>query len=742
MSTQFWHLSPGGLGLRPLDPGAVVLWIAVALCAVWVARRTYQATVPSLAPRRRRLLVLLRAGSLVLLLFLLLEPRLVSHRETVVDPTLLLLVDDSASMAIVDEEEGSRLEAARLRSARVENALRTRFPSVRIRRAAGSRRVRVAGPWDFDAARGEGTDLRSLLVSAQQRHLDDNLRGIVLFSDGRNTGRAGGGRGVDLPIFAVALGDSAGSSDLRLDRLRHPAVVRRGDRLEIRGEVVVQSAQPGSTRVEIRREGELLDAQDLSWVPGTGRQPFHFVVEADSLGWQRLEVVVEPVAGEILTQNNRLQVAYEVQKDRLRVLFYALQPSWDTHFLRRVAQRDPRFDFLVAYRGADGMRVAAAGSTLVWPLGTQEVEDVDLFVAASLSDYARLSQEVPLSQLVEAGSGLWVLGANAVGPGLPRLSEGQSALLPLRPRGRWRWTTGEYRAEVAVEGRSSPLLEWPPSVGEVDARLAKLPPMDRALGPLDPAPDAEVVLQMRSGPWTQPLLALRTEGQGRIAMWSAAPLWPWSFWRLGQGDNEELFAVLMQNLMAQLAEGSSRDRLRLQLPARVIAVGSDALVRATVLDAQFRPDSERELWLEWIRADATDTTAVQRLPMRLDPDAPGGRVQALPTLSPGDYRLRVVAETEQGPQVGAWSPLTVDAYSVEYRDPRPDVAGLRALTESSGGRLLKRPEDLRWVEELDLSPRRDVKLSRLDLWSSWWALVPFLLLVGGEWTLRRRWGLL
>jgi hypothetical protein len=737
------NLPLAGLGLSPVSSLGLLALVVAFGVAILVARRSYEGTVPQLSEARRRGLVLLRSAALSLLLLLVLEPVMTDRRSRDLAPTILLLVDDSASMEITDAAEGTRLAAARARLGRMRKTLARELPDARIEFAAGSRRVRVEGTADIETARAEGTDLRKLLVSAEQRHLEENLRAIVLFSDGRSTGRGAGGRSVNTPVFGVALGDSGGATDLRLDRIRYPSLVRQNDRLEIGGELVTQSTVAGSTVVELRRDGELIDSADLSWNPDTGRQPFQFVVTADSLGWQRLEVVARALDNEVLTQNNVIQIAYEVQKDRLRVLYYEARPTWNAHFLRRATQGDPRFEFWTAYLRADGMCVASAESTRSWPLPEAELADVDLFVAGSLSDYVELWKAAELDASVAAGAGLWVIAAGGAGTGIPRLSDAQKSFLPLRPRGRWRMTSGEYRAELTAEGRGHAMLQWGDAIGDPAQRFAQLPPFAQSLGPVDPSPDARVLLKARSGPWSQALFALRSEGQGTIAFWTGAPLWPWTFWRLGSMDNEDLFQALVDNVVSQLAEGSTRERLRLQLPARVVAVGSEAEVRATVLDPQYRPDDTRELWLEWTEADTSGAASeVRRLPMPADPDSPGGRRQGLPPLPPGEYRFRVATEEPDGPRVGEWTPLTVDAYSVEFRDPRPDVAGLRALTEGSGGRLLADDEGLSWLEQLDLSPRREVELSRFDLWSSWWALLPFLGLISCEWGLRRRWGLL
>lgn len=741
------------LATLSFGPSSPWTWLFLGLAAVVglvFARRSYQNTVPPLRASRRIPLLVLRSAALLLLVFLLAEPILLDRDRESVPASVLLLLDESASMGIADEEGRTRFEVARETRDRLAERLRSDHPDLRVLEGEGARRLQRVREEDQgsrapEGARGEGTELGPLLLSAEQRHLDDNLRAIVLLSDGRDTESAPStaARRLSTPVYTVAVGDTAGVFDLRLERLRYPGIVRQGERLELQTEVVTEAAEPGSTRVRLRRDGRVLQERSVSWTSGGGRRALQFVIEADSLGLDRLELEVEGRPGEILPQNNRAQIAYEVRKGRLRVLYHARRPGWNFHFLSRFAHRDPRLEFVGVHQSADGIRVALEDSVLSWPLPTEVEEDVDLFLAASLEDYIELQRTVDLETRVRAGAGLLVLTAGSRQQMAPVLNAAQRDLLPLRPKGRARVVRGEYDPVITPAGRAHPVLAWPSSVGEPVERLDDLPPLTGVLGPVEPSDDADLLLNARSAGIEQPLLALRRLGEGRVAAWTGDPLWSWSFWRLGRDDNEDAFDALMGNLISFLGEGSDRQRLRLQLPTRVLAVGSDAVARAVALDVQMQPDEEHEVWLEWSRVDSVGAGAeINRRLMDPDPDSPGGRRSPLPPLPPADYRLRAAMEVGDDRIESAWTELTVDAYSVEYRNPKPDRPALRALAHRSGGRPLDLEDLDGWSSQLETAPREKTRLSRFDLWASGWLFGLFLALVGTEWALRRRWGLL
>lgn len=732
----------------------VLVFALLAAGAVWIAVRAYRETEPSLDTRPRLLLTTLRALVLILLLAMLAEPVLHRDREVVTAPSVIVLVDDSASMQIVGADGTTRAERATTLRDELLDALDARTERQRIFAGLGSRRMERtteigSGPVAPPRAEGEGTDLAGLVLSAGQRHLEDHPVAIVLLSDGRSTTRSAPSlAGFDVPVFAVAIGDSSGPLDLRLDRVRYPTSVSRGDRVAIDAELVVDAPEPGGAWTVLEDEhGTVADSVLVSWPQGGGRLPLQFLVSADSLGLQRYRVVARDGGAESVLRNNAVHVGFEVSKARLRVLYLEERPSWNAHFLARLAARDPRLEWIGVHRAEDGLRLAGTDSVLSWPLPEDEQRDIDLWIAGSYDDLLTLSSPgTDVRRHVRAGAGLLVLAGD--GGALAPLPPAVSDLLPLRGQSRSRWVSGEVRAAIAPAGRAHPILSVSEELGALPDLLREAPPLRAVLLPLDLAPDAEVLLQVAGSRISGPLLAVRDEGQGQVAAWTGVSLWSWSFWRLGENDAEPLYRTLMGNLLATLSQGRDRERLRLQIPAPVVAQGSDLELRAVALDVQLRPEEARDVWLEWAERGAVadslvdDEAVLGRARMQLDPRTPGGRRLPLPALPPGEYLLRVSTEDAAGRQVSDWQPLLVDPYSVEFRDPKVDRAALAALAERTGGELLGPSELAEWARELELEPSRRLLTGRLDLWASPWLLVPLLGILALEWAVRKRSGLI
>ena len=377
--------SPSGL----LDWLGVIVLAIACLALAWF---TYEKTQPAVHGPRRMLLTFLRGAVFALLLLMLLEP--IVHREERVQrpPGVLLLIDSSGSMAIESGNGTARASTATQLRQLTRAGLARRGGELRIFEGEGSRRViqsSESGDGAALALGGEGTDLAGLLVSAAQRHLEDNLGAIVLYSDGvSTTSEQPSLVGLRVPVFTVAVGDTSGPADLRLDRVRYPSLAYRGEDVAIEAEVVVDDRRRGETWVVLESEHAPAESLRVRWPDGGGRVPLRFVVAADSLGLVTHQLRVLPLPDEPLQQNNSLEIGIEVRKDRLRLFYVESRPTWNYHFLARRAAADPRFEFNGVYRSADGWRVAGTDSSWSMPLTVEETAGIDAWICGSLDDLA------------------------------------------------------------------------------------------------------------------------------------------------------------------------------------------------------------------------------------------------------------------------------------------------------------------------------------------------------------------
>ena len=136
--------------------------------------------------------------------------------------------------------------------------------------------------------------------------------------------------------------------------------------------------------------------------------------------------------------------------------------------------------------------------------------------------------------------------------------------------------------------------------------------------------------------------------------------------------------------------------------------------------------------------------------------APDGRletVRAAAGSSPGRYAARftpaqsgvyrVTATVSRGTaSLGTSSTsLLVGGADLEMTDQRLNTQLLERIASSSGGRLISTGDTGALVESLrGAVPAATMAIQR-DLWHNGWSFAAIVLLLAGEWGLRRRWGL-
>jgi hypothetical protein len=122
--------------------------------------------------------------------------------------------------------------------------------------------------------------------------------------------------------------------------------------------------------------------------------------------------------------------------------------------------------------------------------------------------------------------------------------------------------------------------------------------------------------------------------------------------------------------------------------------------------------------------------------------APDGNARVvLPRLPPGAYKTTVTARHPEGAQIGEAEDAFVVAPATRElieAAPRPEL--LRAIAEQTRGRVIDAGDSLTGLPWRDPERVEVGQRASRPLWDNWKVLALLCLVVGAEWTLRRRWG--
>ncbi len=702
------------------------------------------------ASMRERAALLGLRGALVLgLLVVFLQPTWVQERSAGRDRVIAVLVDASRSMG-----HNQRLARARQAAKSLSGRAGVRLYAV------GERLRPLRDPDALDAEDGD-SDLVGALSQLAETAGPSAVAAVVVISDGLDPklshGLSDAAREtlatLGVPVHTVSLPDLAPLPDVAITAVRASpfAFARNVLPIEIDLSVDGQPAGPGEITVVASLDGVPVASRLVS-VDGPRRRTIALEVQPKLLGGHVLSVAATALPNEVTRVNNRVHRALHVVRDRVRVLHLAGHPSWDTRFLRSHLGADPAVDLISFYimvgRGG-GVFVRSADTTLI-PFPSEQLfgpalDDFDLIVFSDF-DFAPFGIERFLPNMRR-----WVShgGAFAVFGGPEALSAGgyeRSSIalwLPVRldaaSGANDGWREGEFSPRRTELGTRHAITRLAATDADNEALWRRL-----TLAGLNsrttPREGAAVLLQ---GPEGAPLLTVSEFGEGRIAVLGTDSLWSWAF-PDGETQGRDAIRAAYHHFLGRMRGWLLKDpafaAVQLSVDRDVLLPGQPAVVVAQVLGLDQRP-------AQGVRV------VLRPVPLPADADAVGHPAAAQATTdAAGQARLRWT------PPIGGPWRLDVEA-TVDGRVRRGRVAVAVAEAADEDLHLQAAPERLaalsqatsgqRWrntppATAVPTAPDRSPVVhehSRTELWSSPWVALALLLLLTGEWALRRRWGL-
>ena len=285
------------------------------------------------------LLETLRMLLVSMVAFTLNQPELTKEFQPEQNPVLLVLWDESGSMQTQDITADNSADAqtrAKWIEPLLEEAIWEPFEEkVEV----------VVEPFSSDLKdRKKASDLNSALAKAMEKHR--NLRGIVMFSDGSDnygdspTLAAAQLRMKGIPVFSVAVGSESPLPDIEILALDAPPTATVGKPTRIPYSIKSTMARDTNMVVSLSSsDGDEITANIQ--IPANGTFSDAFTLKPKKVGDYKLTLNVPRQAGEFITDNNKLDMAIQIEKKPLKVLVVESFPRWEYRYLRNALSRDP-----------------------------------------------------------------------------------------------------------------------------------------------------------------------------------------------------------------------------------------------------------------------------------------------------------------------------------------------------------------------------------------------------------------
>ena len=728
----------------------IPVWLVVVLtaAAAVTAYMAYASPPVPLSAVRRAGLTGLRLAALLLLLLLLLRP--VSTEPGQAPGTAVaVLLDDSRSMRLADGLPRRRIDrAATLVRESIVPALAGRF-DVEVVALDGTP---VPSAPDAVEPAGSRTDLAAALQAVVERYEGRALAGVVVVSDGGDTGGAGMERVLDGslgPVYTVGLGPGGAFPDLEVAALTAGEAAVAGSAVELAADVVARGGAPEPIPVRLLEGGRLIETRSVA-PPAAGtplRTIFRVAPDADAATLYTVEI--PPAAGEPVVENNRRSVLVQPPARVRRLLLVEGAPGHEHSFLKRVWLADPglAIDAVVRkglnergeqtyYVQGDPDRTAALAGG--YPERREALFEYDAVVFANIEPgFFQPSQLAMTAEFVaERGGGLLLLGAITLdGAGFAGSAIEAAIPLELSDRGRRVTAAGRFanrhRLLLTADGEAHPIMRLGPDAGETRAGWEAAPALAGSVSLGGPRPGASVLaLVGRPEGGASPLVAVQRYGRGRSMVFAGEAAWRWKM--LLPSDSRTYDRFWRQAARWLTAETPALLSLSAP-PGR--SPGEQVDIDIHVHDASYRPRTAAPPVVE-VTTPAGDVRTIDAVLA----DRRAGRYAAsFRAADAGVYRIDARSDPEAENPTSSTRWVLVGGIDPEFADPRPDDALLRRMASGSGGAYLA-ASDARELGGLLRAAAAPPPVTR-ELWHGIWT---FLLLVGllaAEWSLRRAWGM-
>ena len=711
-----------------------IFW-ALAACVLVFTGLTFRGLLRDPERLRAALLAILRCSSAILMAWIVLQPQFRRRESLAERPLVGVLVDASQSM---NDGPSATPRGAMAREWLDSAAFRKARETCDLRYFSFDQNLSETVPGEL-TFNGTESAINRALDEWTRRYGRENAAGIVLLSDGLDTS-GGPPVSLGLPCWVMEMEPPGPTATARVaiwqvEPPRRPVagaetsvrVVLQGWGVEgkdIPVELWSDGRKLAEKRVRFNRRGEVTEAL----LPLQPERP----------GSYAFEVRVADSAADAAAKTQPFVVA--VRQEGRSVLLLTNTLGFEGKFLRRALTTDRNVRLDSFARWQDG-RWASLGDG-----GSATKDTLDLSPAALASRAAVILADVSpdalnpaqwqaLADYAGKGGGLAVLGGpNLLGSPLAAAVLGRVLPVPTPAPHH----DGRFGVRLTDAGLRHPVF------GPLFEAVKEFPALQGTNSATGVASNAQVLMEAIADGQARPLVVVKQQGAGRVAVVLSDTLWRWRVAAPGWTGKLSVYDTFWGQLLDWLApdqEGLlSGGRIELQSERPFYRQGEKAAVQAEWIGKGEAPF----ISLEAAVKDPSGTSKPMQLQAAVWRNPDGRRITGfrgeIATATTGVYEVTAHAAWTGG-EARANTRIAVAASPEERRGEAPDAEFLRAIAKQSGGAYFSRGEGDKWLKQLPKVSRLTEREVVTDVWNHPLAAILLLACLCAEWWLRRRRGL-
>ena len=642
---------------------------------------------------------------------------------------------------------------------------------------------------------GALTDMSGAIQAAAAIWKGQQAAGILLITDGgHNSGQFPFATiaGLEMPVYAVGVGAVEPPKDVQIQHVDYAPIAYTGHESTIRVSVTQAGYTGKTTRLTLREANgnTLVDAETLTFGADsqTSTQPVVEDVRASATTQQVVELKLTPqtegnfqytvtlpaLDGELTEANNQKTFSVKVVKAKLNVFYLEGRPRWDYTFLKRALARDPDVEAVCAILSRGRSRRVATDAAIErldgyypqstraseaprFPETTAALSKYDVLILGDLGDaHLTEAQQLAIVDFVEVqGKPIIFLPSRRM-LGVNGLRNTELAhLLPIDiPANGCRVHDAAFTVQLTQAGLFHPMLQ----MGDGGSTLGNNTPLwrnipvslSRFFTGFQRRGGATVLMENGDG---TPVLVLQRAGLGKSLLIAAEGLWNWDFAVKTFKDNRyrTLYPRFWAQVVRWMATHTEDEKLYLATDAATYKIGDVAKVTAYLYADTYQQQTDATVQIEVTPPKGTPfQLRIRRATGNTDGSASQQRITSdignlytakFELLQKGTYRIRAVGRNRD---------LTlgedqIDIYAhpqlAELEAPQLNEVLLKELAERTGGAYFSIADAASLPENIPNVQNPVFVDAERELWAHPLILLAVVGLLGAEWFLRKRIGL-
>jgi hypothetical protein len=662
-----------------------------------------------MTPWFKRLLAFLRALSVALICFLLLSPFIKMIKEDVKQPLVIMASD--ASSSIKDGESKENISSYLSKWNGLAEKIKVKY-DVRMM-TFGAATAENGAP---DSMVESTTNFAQLFQHIEDNYSDQNLGAIILGSDGiYNEGNNPlyMDPKIVAPVYTVAIGDTMQKKDLYIPSILHNKIVYLNDKFGIQVDVAAYNSAGSRTTLTLEKISGGAVQKISEAVIDINSNNFYttknLTIDATSVGVVRYRVRLSEIAGEFNRVNNKKEFFIEVLDARQKILICANAPHPDLGAIQAIMTANKNYDAEIVFASDFNGNVSGYNLAVLHNLPSNERDATTIITNLKKNN-------IPT---------IFFVGMQT---SLPKFNLAQQVIS----------ISGNSRNKEDITPDLNPTFNQFITSDALKNMLKAFPPLTAPFGNYTTTGTTSVYLNqnIKKVKTTYPLIAFSEQNGVKQAVFVGEGIWRWRMFDHLQHKNYDLINELV-NKKVQLTSIKSDKRKFRANTAKNVFKDSEAIL----LDAQLYNDS-------YEMVNDAEVKLVIKDEKGKEYSYQFSKTQNYYTLNAGSFPDGIytyVATTNyNGKALSANGRFNVESPQLEQYDLTARHGLLKSISQKYGGSqfYIKNMENIAdsLLANKNVKPVMFQTNTTKSIINLRWIFGLLLLLLGGEWFLRRYFG--